>query len=160
MKGFGGRAAAPSISVPGEFLKSHETTFTTQDGLVRLSAFKATHDGLFVTLTALGMGVVVDPRVGFSAENNQEDLGVWLLEGERVVASEIQRGSVMHPEAPDDPTISTFELWFPLPVDEMQEGDLGLCVALPGNGGKVQSIALALGDIREAAANALAWPHD
>ncbi|MEI2641926.1 MAG: hypothetical protein U0R28_02690 [Candidatus Nanopelagicales bacterium] len=106
------------------------------------------------------MGVVVDPRVGFSAENNQEDLGVWLLEGERVVASEIQRGSVMHPEAPDDPTISTFELWFPLPVDEMQEGDLGLCVALPGNGGKVQSIALALGDIREAAANALAWPHD
>lgn len=143
---------------PGEFERSRETTFAAHGSGVRLNAFQASPNGLFVTITVLGGAVVVDPRTGFPGPGSDEQPGpsVWLALGQRVILSEIQGGSTLHPEQPGDPAASRYDLWFPLDPDEVD--DARLEVSWPEVLGDPEGIVITGREIRAAAANALTWP--
>lgn len=154
----GGRLAAPAAVAPGEFERSRETTWTVSDSSLRVSGFKASPDGLFVTVTVLGHALVVDPVTGFAGPKRSDTVGpsVWLAVGRRTILAEIQGGSVLHPEHPGDPALSTYDLWFPFNPEEL-DNTVHLHVDWPSVLGE-RSVRVTNTEISDAAANTLTWP--
>ena len=153
-----GRLAAPVAITPGEFERSRETTWRARNAAVRVSGFKASPDGLFVTVTVLGDAVVVNPLAGFGGPNPSDASGpsVWLTERRRTISSEIQGGDVLHPEQPGDAAVSTYQLWFPLDLASVDE-DAELHVSWPSVLGRSDPVRLTAHEMRAAAAKALVW---
>lgn len=142
---------------PGEFKHSQETTWRAASSALRVSGFKASRDGLFVTVTVLGSESIVDPIVGFGGPNPSSLGGpnVWLEVGQRTVLSEIQRGSVLHPEQPGEPAVSSLDLWFPFDLGVVGRDAL-LHVSWPSAFGS-EVLRVTANDMRDAASNALVW---
>lgn len=155
-----GRLAAPKAVAPGEFERSRETTWTVSDSSLRVSGFKASPDGLFVTVTVLGHALVVDPVMGFAGPNRSDPdtvgPSIWLAVGRRTILAEIQGGSALHPEHPGDPAVSTYDLWFPFNLEELDDA-VHLHVDWPSVLGD-RTVRVTNTEISDAAANTLVWP--
>ena len=154
----GGRLTAPRTVAAGEFRRSRETTWTASDSSLRVNGFKASADGLFVTVTLLGPALVVDPVAGFAGPNQSDAVGpsIWLTVGRRNILAELQGGSALHPEQPGEPAVSIYDLWFPFDIDEVDE-DVHLHVAWPSVLGD-RTVRVTPTEINDAAANALTGP--